>query len=94
MEWNTIYIKGKANFRSEVRKRLEDSDVNFMPGFIEGANGRSDLYWIGEQTSVQDIKEAVGAKLIWKYRLRFFDTLESFLEEKNEVKRKRYEVGV
>ena len=25
------------------------------------------------------LKEAIGAKLIWKYRMRFFSTLEDFM---------------
>ena len=87
MEWNTLYIKGKSDFRSEVRKKLGDSDIDFMPGFIETPGSRSDLYWISDSTSVHEVKEAIGAKVVWKYRLRFYDTLESFIEGTNTVSR-------
>lgn len=80
MEWNTLYIKGKSDFRGDVRKKLDDSSLDFMPGFMESPGSRSDLYWINETTSIQEVKEAIGAKVIWKYRLRFYDTLESFIE--------------
>jgi hypothetical protein len=88
MEWNTLYIKGKSDFRGEVRKKLDDSDIDFMPGFMDSPGTRSDMYWISDQTSIVDVKEALGAKVIWKYRLRFYDTLESLLEEEsNKTKR-------
>jgi hypothetical protein len=92
MNWNTLYIKGKYDFRGEVRKKLESSELDFMPGYIESPGGRSDLLWISDQTTLREVKEAIGAKLIWKYRLQFFTTLESFIESKENSRfRKRRE---
>ena len=79
MEWTTVYIKGKGDFQAEVRKRLESSAIDFMPGYMESP-GRSDLYWISETTSLRTVKEAIGSKVIFRHRLRFYTTLESFTE--------------
>jgi hypothetical protein len=81
MNWTTIYITGKEDFRAEVRKKLEHGDQRFMPGYIENSSDLDthDLYWLDGLTSVRLFKEAIGGKLIWKYRLRFFTSLEEFL---------------
>jgi hypothetical protein len=85
MNWTTIYISGKEDFRSEVRKKLEHGDQRFMPGYIENSSElhTHDLYWLDGRTSMRLFKEAIGAKLIWKYRLRFFTSLEDFLAFEN-----------
>jgi hypothetical protein len=83
MNWTTIYITGKPEFREEVKKRLEHSDLKFMPGYIGSSSGQDDLYWLDADTELRLFKEAIGGKTIWKYRLRFFESLEEFLEYKN-----------
>lgn len=81
MSWTTIYIAGKTDFREEVRNRLEHSDQRYLPGFIESSSSEEthDLYWLDGRTTLQGFKHAIGAKLIWKHRMRFYSTLESFL---------------
>lgn len=81
MSWTTIYITGKTDFREEVKKKLEHSDQRYMPGFIESSADEvtHDLYWLDGRTDLRTFKEAIGGKLIWKYRLRFFTSLELFV---------------
>jgi hypothetical protein len=81
MSWTTIYITGKTDFREEVRRKLEHSDQRYMPGFIESSGGEDthDLYWLDGRTTLRSFKQAIGGKLIWKHRIRFYSTLESFL---------------
>jgi hypothetical protein len=86
MGWNTLYITGKSDFREEVRERLEDSKLDFMPGYTGTLpmNGEvHDLYWVNEKIALRQFKEAVGSKLIWKYRLKFYPSLEAFIESQN-----------
>ena len=86
MGWNTLYITGKSDFREEVRERLEDSKLDFMPGYTGTlpVNGEvHDLYWVSEKITLRQFKEAVGSKLIWKYRLKFYPSLEAFIEAQN-----------
>src|SRR5580765_4967471 len=85
MSWTTIYITGRADFRHEVRKKLEHGDQRFMPGYIENSSDLDthDLYWLDGRTDLRSFKQAIGGKLIWKYRLRFFTTLEEFLAYEN-----------
>jgi len=78
MNWTTLYIGGRTDFREEVLRKLENSRIDFMPGYMEGNYGRQvcELYWIDETLSLRDFKDAIGGKLIWKYRLRFYTKLE------------------
>lgn len=87
MNWVTIYITGQEDFRDDVRKKLERSDVEFMPGYIENSSTHHphDLYWLNGHTDLRQFKEAIGGKLIWKYRLRFFSNLEAFITFQNEM---------
>jgi hypothetical protein len=64
---------------------MEHSDITFMPGTVEGEENIG-LYWVDEKTTLRQFKEAVGAKTIFKYRLRFFTSLEKlneFYDEKS-----------
>jgi hypothetical protein len=85
MNWNTVYITGRSDFREEVRKKLEPSNLNFMPGYIDNSATKymHDLFWLDETTDVRVFKEAIGSKLIWKYRLHFFSSLEEFLQSRS-----------
>jgi hypothetical protein len=89
MGWVTIYITGKADFRDDVREKLENSDLNLMPGY-NGGSGETqvvtDLYWVDEKITLREIKQAIGSKLVWKYRLQLFGSLEAFLESQNAGK--------
>jgi hypothetical protein len=62
-----------------------------MPGYTEGQTGEnalfSDLYWIDEKIKLRELKEVIGSKLIWKYRLRFYTSLEAFIESQNKQKK-------
>jgi hypothetical protein len=70
MSWTTIYIKGTADFESEVLRHLEKSGFSFLPG-SNTENGFA-LYWINDRSQLREFKKAIGAKTIFKYRLRFY----------------------
>ena len=93
MGWITIYITGKSDFRADVLRKLESSSVNFMPGYTGSFSDMDthDLYWLDEKVDLRTFKEAIGSKLIWKYRLNFFTSLEAFIESQKN-KRKEHEV--
>lgn len=87
MGWITVYVTGKSDFREEVRRKLEASDVDFMPGYTGGSSDMDthELYWLDERADLRTFKEAIGSKLIWKYRLQFYTSLEAFIEsQKNK----------
>src|SRR5688500_12052228 len=88
MGWITVYITGKIDFREEVLKKLENSNVNFMPGYTGASSDMDthDLYWLDEKVDLRKFKEAIGSKLIFKYRLNFFTSLEAFIESQNKKK--------
>ena len=79
MAWATIYIHGKSGCGPEILRQVEHSDITFMPGTVEGEENIG-LYWVDEKTTMREFKEAVGSKTIFKYRLRFFTSLEKLNE--------------
>ena len=91
MGWITVYITGKADFREEVLKKLEGSNVNFMPGNTGASSDMDthDLYWLDERVDIKDFKRAIGSKMIWKYRLTFFTSLEAFIESQKNIRQAR-----
>jgi hypothetical protein len=81
MNWKTVYIVGKDKFNDEVTRHLERSGIDFMAGYDTSQSGQDhELFWIPEDMSIRTFKEAVGAKTIFKHRLRFFGSLEEFIE--------------
>ena len=78
MNWNTLYITGNDNFWEEVNKKLSHSELNILPGYLEQqTEGRYQaLYWLDPTIELRAFKEAITAKLIWKYRLHFFSEIE------------------
>lgn len=78
MNWNTIYITGNDNFWEEVNKKLSRSDLNYLTGYIELRldNKYHGLYWLDNQVDLREFKEAIGGKIVWKYRLSFYNELE------------------
>ncbi len=85
MDWITIYITGEKGFKSEVAKRLDHSELDYMPGYIGNAAESTDhdMYWVDKNLAIRDFKEAIGAKAIWKYRIRVYRTLEEFIASQN-----------
>lgn len=88
MEWNNIYITGQPGYKKEVARKLESSDLNFMPGYIGSAAGADDhdMYWLDKSVELRQFKMAIGAKLIWKYRIEFYPSLEAFISTQDEGK--------
>ena len=81
MDWNNIYIVGNPGFKKEVARKLEHSELKFMPGYLGSVPVAThyDMYWVDKSVSLRAFKEAISAKYIWRYRIRFYDTLEKFL---------------
>lgn len=73
MIWSTVYIKGREGFEREVIHQLEKSGFSFLPGTEE--QGLS-LFWVDNLAKLREFKMAIGSKTIFKYRLRFFLSLE------------------
>lgn len=79
MGWGTLYIYGKPGFEQEVLDQLERSSIGFMPGSMSGEQNIA-LYWVDAHTNIRDFKKAIGSETVFKYRLRFFYSLESLHE--------------
>jgi hypothetical protein len=90
MGWATFYITGKSDFQEEVSKKLEHADLKTMPGYTGASSGdpalSSDMYWVDEKIKLREFKEAIGSKLIWKHRLKFYTSLEAFIDSQNTKK--------
>jgi hypothetical protein len=76
MEWITVYISGKPDFKEEVLRNLDKSNFPFMPGSAESDSLY--LLWIDDRSSLRDLKKAIGSKTVFKYRLQFYPSLEKY----------------
>jgi hypothetical protein len=73
MSWSTVYIKGRIGFEKEVIHQLEKSGFSFLLGTEEQGHT---LFWIDNLAKLREFKMAIGGKTIFKYRLRFFLSIE------------------
>jgi hypothetical protein len=81
----TVYIKGKDKYKKPVRKALLKSKLDEGDHYIEGVNALHEtvLYWITSRITLREFKEAIGSKLIWKHRLRFYENVEELVEKQD-----------
>jgi hypothetical protein len=83
MNWTTLYIRGKPGFDFAVLKNLEHSNINYLYG--TSLESEVSLYWIDEKSTLRDFKMAIGGKIIFKYRLRFYSTIEEMFESQPQL---------
>lgn len=78
--WVPLYIVGIECFQKSMVDALGKSDLPFMPGYLFDTSLSNDhiMLWIDEKVVIREYKKAIGGKLIWKHRLRFFTDLDAF----------------
>lgn len=82
---NTIYIKGKGKYRSRIRKELKSSELEEGKDYIPGSSAKTyEIYWLDSEISLRKFKESIGAKYIWKHRIRIFENNDDAREIKIE----------
>ena|SRR5688572_11188441 len=82
MDWKTIYITGRPGFCEDVLKNLERSGTEFMSGYLTREDSSShELFWVPESMPLADFKRAVGARAVLRYRLRFYQSLDEFMDK-------------
>lgn len=84
----TVYIVGNIGFLALHHKHLDDNS-KFLRGqvTVEIPGKEVQLFWVHNRSALKELKKAIGADLIWKYRLRFYFDLEAFtprVEEQTE----------
>lgn len=72
--WTTVYITGKTGFSEVILNRLGD---HWLLG--TAAKDAALMFWLPDITQLRTFKKSVGAKLILKYRIRFFIDVEEQL---------------
>jgi hypothetical protein len=86
MNWKTVYIVGKGKFYDDVMRHIDRSGLEVMSGYHARQSGEQhELFWIPETMTMREFKEGIGAKTIFKHRLRFFESLEQFIETINST---------
>ncbi len=78
--WIPVYVTGREGFAEKLMEALGVSGLPFMPGYFHDNNAQTahTLIWIDEHTPLSRYKKALGARTLWKYRIRFFRTLREF----------------
>jgi hypothetical protein len=80
-----VYIIGNPGFLELLNKELQDNSLYIRgQATVEVPEKEVQLYWIANRKSIGDFKRAVGADLVWKFRLRFYFDLENFTREPEE----------
>lgn len=73
----TIYIKGIKKYKESLIRGLNKSDLREGKDFIQGLAGKDHaLYWINDNLDLRIFKLAIGAKYVWKHRMKFYNTIE------------------
>jgi hypothetical protein len=81
-----VYIIGNPGFIELLNKELHDNVVYIRgQATVEVPDKEVQLYWIPSRKSLHEFKRAVGADLVWKYRLNFHFDLEKFTQEPDQT---------
>ena len=79
-----VYIIGNPGFVELLNKELEDNTLYIRgQAAIEVPGKEVQLFWIGNRNKLREFKRAIGADLVWKYRLNFYFDLEKFTKDTN-----------
>jgi hypothetical protein len=81
MAWKTLYVTGRAGFDAAILHYLERSDIHFLTGSFNAHD--TYLFWVTNHFVLQDLKKAIGGKVIFKYRMRFFFEVDAFLSSRD-----------
>ena len=77
-----VYIIGNAGFAELVNKELHDNSLYIRgQATVEVPDKEVQLYWISNRKMLREFKKAIGADLVWKYRLNFYFDLEKFTQD-------------
>jgi hypothetical protein len=80
-----VYIIGNPGFVELLNKELHDNSLYIRgQASVEVPDKEVQLYWINNKKKLHEFKRAVGADLVWKFRLHFYFDLEKFTQEPDE----------
>jgi hypothetical protein len=85
MAWKTLYVTGRPGFDRELLSSLEKTDSHYLTGSFNDDN--TYLFWVTESFEVQKLKYAIGSKVLFRYRLRFFFGVDAFISSRDLGKR-------
>lgn len=73
----TVFIKGNGQFKKRLRRALSKSVLQERIDYLEGSDsGEYILIWVlREELSLRELKEAITAKEIFRYRMRFYGSV-------------------
>jgi len=79
--WVPIYLRGRTGFKKAVLAKLKsvwlhgntDGEINLL------------MFWLRKAGELYEFKKAIGAKLIFKYRVQFITDLEFHLNYVNKA---------
>jgi hypothetical protein len=81
-----VYIIGNPGFTELLNKELHDNGMYIRgQATVEVPDKEVQLYWISNRKKLREFKRAVGADLVWKYRLNFYFELENFTQESDQT---------
>lgn len=76
MAWNTLYVTGRSGFTRELIDALVYSGEDFLTGSFDADDVY--LFWVRKDFSLSRLKTSLGGRLIFKYRMRFFENIDTY----------------
>lgn len=65
---------------------MDKSDLIDGTDYIQGLAGEDyALYWLRDDLNLREFKLAIGAKYVWKHRMRFYNSIEEMKPETEDV---------
>ena len=81
-----VYIIGNPGFVELLNKELHDNSLYIRgQAAVEVPGKEVQLFWISNKKKLREFKRAVGADLVWKYRLNFYFDLETLTQEPDQT---------
>ena len=86
MDLNPICIAGHSDFWEEVNKKLSRSGLKFITGDFERSPDNNFIghLWIDANTDLEELKKAVGEKVVDKWGLSFYKEGEQAKKNHNQ----------
>jgi hypothetical protein len=88
MNWTTLYISGRPGANVCMTSFLTESKFEFLAGTTDEEG--MILFWVPDNFKVRKLKEAIGSKLLFKFRMRFFFSVDTFNTERSRNERRPY----
>jgi hypothetical protein len=88
MSWITLYVSGRTGIELQLNRFMTKSGSDFLSGTVNEQGLL--LYWVKQDFQLHKMKVAIGSKLLFRFRMRFFFSADTFTTARSKNKRLPY----